>query len=505
MAFLNHWLLTILLLVPMAGAVAVLFVRPPRAVRWTALGTTLAAFCLSLVLLIPFRSQRTGAYGYGSRGTVQLLCQFEWLPAIHGYYKVALDGLSNPLVVFTTIICVVACAASFRVGNRPRVYFSLLLFFEATTLGIFLAFDVLFFCGFLVLSLIPAYLLIARSGGIGSQRAAKRFLLYMLASLACLFVALYADHLASRTAFPGGTFDLIGLTSRDISGIGKVLFLLAAMGFLIRLPVVPLHGWLPDVMAESSGPVAAVVGALVPLTGGYGLLRIAWPLFSAGALSIWSASSILAVFSILFGSLRAIAEQDLKRSIAYASTSITGFVLLGIAVTTPTAMNGAVFVLLSQGLILAIMAFLLDRNAFASDQRLATEPARGTFFVIACLAATVVPGLLGQLIVLLGVFQAARPDSLLGGVQHLAGPGYLYFLAMIASLGVVLIGVWVAGVIRRTFSLPTDLKQIEDLAGRETSYLVPLAIVTLMLGLFPMALCFTFTQRAVDAILKSLG
>jgi len=484
MAFLNHWLLTFLLLLPVAGAVVVWIVRPIAAMRWTALGVTLVTLCLSLLILVPSKWQRSGAYTEGSAGTVQLLRRSQSGPV---HFDVAIDGLSFPFVVMTTLICSAACAASLNVSRRPRLYFCLILLFESATLGLLLGINAMMFYGCLVASLGPAVLLIGLWGGAGRLQAAAVFLAFMLVSSTCLGIALYGVHRA------GGTFDLIVLANRGMCGAGRGIFLLALVAFLIRLPAVPFHGWLAGVLAEASGPVRAMIGALVPVTAGYGLLRIVLPLFPHAAMTCWPSLAGLAVITILFCSFRAWSEKNLTQSIAYGSISVTGFALLGFAAMTFAGVNGAIFVLVSQGLILALMMIVISRAESGSIYL--------TFLGIAWFAEIVIPGLVGVLTVLLGVFQVSRPDSVPGQVR--ASTGWVYGIAIASGLGMIFLAAHAAAAIRQVYSTArTSESGSGESPASDIGFLAPMAAIIILLGLLPAPLCFTFTRESVEAVLK---
>lgn len=517
MSFLNHWLLTILLAVPLIGALAVRFVRHDKGMRWTALGAMLLTFVLSLLILIPFKWRRGGAYDYGSGGTVQLSCRVPLVPAIHADYHVAIDGLSFPFVLLTTFMFPLVGAASWKTSPRPATYFALLLFLEWTLLGTFVAFDLVLFYVFATLSVLPACALVALWGGADAGRAALRMLLHMAVGLACLLVVLVGLHVASRHVFAGGTFDLVRLagpqmqnafSSPQLVSMGTTLFLLAMIGFVVRLGAAPLHLWLPDVLAEAPAPVAMALVALIPGTGAYGILRIAMPLFAKASGSLWTVFAVLGVASILYGALCALAQDRIRRLIAYGAVAMMGFVLLGASVRTATAAEGAVFALLSNGLICSLLLLVMGdslRDAVAPEigaiGGLDTQAAiRTTFFTLGWLAWLVVPGLLAQFLVLIGT--AARADSA-AGVSGPGGSRQAYALIAAAGIGVMLIGAAAVRMLYRVFSAQRPRSaSTADVPGREIAVMSMLSITTILLGLLPTPMCFTFTHRAVHALLR---
>jgi NADH-quinone oxidoreductase subunit M len=500
MAFLNDWLLTIVLLLPLAGTVAVLIVRKPVAVYWIAFGTTLAEVILALLMLIPLHGHRTGSYAYGPAGTVQMLVESEWIPVIHAGYRVALDGLGFLFVVITTIVCAVACAASWPVNRKPVQYFALMLLFEFTILGMLLSFDLLMLTLCAGLSIVPAYLLIARWGRADAHRAAVRLLMYLGGGFVCLLVATICVNVASRQFLPGGTFDLVALSSSPIALGGRVVFLLALAGCAVRLGIIPSHGWLPGMLAEASPAVAMLIAGLIPLTGGYALLRVAWPLFSHAAESLWPLLVAIALGTMLIGGLCALAQVRLGTSIAYSAVSSAGMVLLGVASLTTASTNGVAYVLLGQCLIVSLLAilngFLLDRQMEdeTSWSGLATAaPVFTAFFSVAWLAQLILPGLLGSFIVIVGVFQVGPPHS----TFQAAG------IAMIAALMIPLNGAVVVRNIRRLFagSVPPGV-MLADVKALEAAAIAPLAVLVLCLGAFPGTIVFAFATGSLQAILK---
>lgn len=416
MRFIDHWLVTILLLVPAAGALAVLIVGRPAAVRWTAIGVAAVSLLLSLAIL-----SRIHLHG----GTGHLSSQGKQMSSINGsgsaqdtagHDRVTIDQFSGPFVLLTALICLAACVLSGQVERRCSLYFSLLLLFETTTLGSFVAFDLPLFWCFLLLSIVPASLLLGLWGRSRARRAATRLFVYLLVSSACLLVSVVGIHVANPLP--------------QISAPATILFGLAVVGLLIRLAAAPVHTWLPDTIAQASPPVGIVLGVLVPATGGYGLFRFALPLFPPAARSLSPVLATLGIISVVYGGLCAIGQRNCRRVVGYGSVSLLGFGLMGAAIATPAAANAAVFVLLSHGLILSVALMVIG------DQ---SSPASVTarYAPIAWFVYLVLPGLMAQSAILLAVFQAVGFDGA-GGATITTMGALASACGLAGALGIVL-------------------------------------------------------------------
>ena len=509
--FFDQWLLTILLCLPAGGAGAVLILRRRHAAaRWTAIGVAIAALVAALLILVHFDWHRHGEYGYGRGGTVQMRCRA-------GHYVVAIDGLSFPFVVLMALIGLISCTTPWRGRLPPPEYLVLVLLLETTAIGAFMAFDLLLFWVFLLLGSIIACILVAIYGGPKRRGTASCLALLQLVALGCLLVTLIGLWSTSRRVFPGGTCDLVALASPQMHRLlqsvphdASLWMAMAMITFLIRMAVVPTHCWFVHLLSEAPAPVSLLVGTLLPATGGYGLLRITGTLFPALSRANWAVIAIVAVISILYPAACAASQDNFKRIIAYMSISITGFALLGIVTNTTTAVNGAVFLLVSQALCLSLILILadvfFDRTGHADLDRVAVGaamPGYAGVFVVSCLAYLVVPGLLGQVLVLFGLFRAAQGDSVLI-VSGIARPGQIYALTIIGCVGVLAVSISILRMIRGILFVPTvpDAATYPDLNPREAWMLAPLALLIIALGVLPGPLCFTFTQSAIDALFR---
>jgi NADH:ubiquinone oxidoreductase subunit 4 (subunit M) len=506
MRFLNDWLLTILLLVPATGGAAVLFVRSARAVRRTSIGVALSTFCLSLLILIPFRRQQGTEYDYAPAGTVQMLRSMEVIPSLHASYRVAVDGLSLPFVVLTTFLCAILSSVAPAENERTKSYYAMLLWLEASTLGAFVAFDLLLLWAFLALMLAPCCGLIWLTAGRGRARATIALLAPMLIALACLFVASMGERLMSNHCLAGGTLDLVRLAACHAGSGARSLFVLALIGFAIRLPVVPFHSWLAVIATETSPAVAAAIGAFIPLTGGYGLFRVVLPLFPAASASLWWVMAVLGLLTVFYHSLAAIGQPRLRRSVVHLSVAMMGFVLIGAAMFTVAGVNGAVFTSLTGSLAGAMLLLLAGTAGDARGPEIASRSgsAWAAAFTVGMLTLLAIPGFLGQVAILLGAFQALEQGSTLLR-SRAASPGVLIAVSGAVCAAVFLFGLACVQTMR-ALSIGdrsgASLRPNEAATSRVAmEVVVPLAAVAVLFGVFAGPCCFAFTRRAIGVLI----
>ena len=473
-------MLSLLLLIPFLGALALILWPadpPPERLR-IATVVILALQCLvSFGLLIPFDASEAG---------LQMVEQARWVHSIGLDYALAVDGLSLPLVLMNGVLCLVAAVASRSIENRPRIYFALLLIISGAVNGAFLAQNLLLFFLFYELELIPLWLLIAIWGGSNRAYAATKFLIVTAVSGVLILGAFLGLALVTGTM----DFSLRPILAGDLGMTAQLLLMGALLiGFGIKIPLFPFHTWLPDAHTEASTPVSVLLAGGLLKLGTYGLLRFCLGLFpeawqvAAPWLAAWAA------ISVLYGSLAAIAQTDMKRMVAYSSVGHMGYVLLAAAAATPLGLMGALFQMVSHGLISGVLFLLVgvvyartgtrDLNVLRgllNPQR--GLPLTGSLMIIGVMASAGIPGMAGfisEFLIFRGSLQPFPVATLLSMVG--SGLTAVYFLLLVnrAFFGRLAIA---PGEV-------TNPRILDPVALREQVPAIALSFGVLVLGLAP--------------------
>ncbi|BBL86597.1 NAD(P)H-quinone oxidoreductase subunit 4 (chromatophore) [Paulinella micropora] len=419
-----------------------------------------------------------------TKAGLQLVERVSWIPAIAFEWSLGVDGLSAPLVVLSGLITLLSVLASWNIQNKSKLYFILLLVQASAQAMVFLSQDFLLFFFSWELELVPVYLLIAIWGGQYRQYAATKFILYTaLASLLILLSGL-------TLALAGNTFtlNLADLTERSINGyIGILCYIGFLIGFGVKLPIFPLHTWLPDAHGEANAPVSMLLAGVLLKMGGYALLRFNVQMLPEIHVILAPALIVLAVINILYGALNAFAQDNVKRRIAYSSISHMGFVLLGITCLNNFGMSGAMLQMISHGLIAASMFFVTgvfyERTKTLSIPNMGglakVMPTTFAFFLASSLASLALPGMSGfisEITVFLGLTS-----------QDLFTTSFRIISVSSAGIGLILTPIYLLSMCRRVFFGPRipALAVIGDMAPREVTIGLILMIPTLIIGFWP--------------------
>jgi NADH-quinone oxidoreductase subunit M len=423
-------MLSALIFLPAAGAIAVLLLPRSREASARVVASAFAGVNLLLAGALFFDFDTADP-------ALQFVNRTTWMDAADvGFdvqYFVGVDGLSVVLVLLTGLLFVVACLVSWNITLRPREYFAWLLALETAVMGVFAAQDLILFFLFWELELVPMYLLISIWGTGRKEYSAMKFVLYTLTGSALMLVGFLV------LGFSAGSFDMVALAEADITtaaiSLNAVFFLILA-AFAIKLPVIPLHTWLPDAHTDAPTAVSVILAGVLLKMGGYGLIRIL-----AGILPDQFAKydvylAALAAASVIYGAVLTVRQRDLKRLIAYSSVSHMGYVLLGVAALGEVGMTGAALQMFTHGTITALLFVMVGLIYDRTHTRQIGDmsglahimPVAATVFVIAGLASLGLPsmsGFVAELLVFLGSVEAFEAPTIVAVTGILLSAGYI--------------------------------------------------------------------------------
>jgi NADH-quinone oxidoreductase subunit M len=486
------------LFVPLAGAIAVMFIHRDQAVaaKRTALAFSLVTFLASLFLLPEFQSGNTD---------MQFVINQSWISSIDAGFRIGVDGISLPLVLLTALIMPIAMLASFdSISKNVKAYYALMLLLQFGMTGVFVAWDTFLFYVFWELILIPMYFIIGIWGGKDRIYAAVKFFLYTLVGSLLMLLAIIWLGLQAKWAGVGFTADLLKLQQVGPTigmDVQQWLFWAFAISFLIKVPLFPLHTWLPDahVQAPTAGSVI-LAGVLLKL-GTYGLIRFNLGLFPQASMHFAGLISTLAVVGIVYGALVAMVQTDIKKLVAYSSVSHLGFVVLGIFSMTIEGVQGAVLQMINHGISTPMLFLCVGVLYERRHTREISEyggitkvmPRFAVMFAIAMFASVGLPGLngfVGEFLTLLGAFNS-----------HVLGTKVY---AIVSASGVIFAAVYLLWMFQRvmfgTNNNPEN-HHLRDLNIKEYWQLVPLAVLAIWLGVQPRPLMM-LSEESVRAIVN---
>jgi NADH-quinone oxidoreductase subunit M len=472
-------LLSIVIFLPFVGALVTLFLGRNRAViRVWALAVTLADLILACLLW--------GFFDYG-HAAMQFVDRFAWIDPLGIGYHVGVDGVSLWLVLLTAALSLVAVLVSWRfLDGRPeadaRPYTFFLLALETGALGVFVSVDLILFFIFWEAMLVPAYFLIGRWGGERRVYATLKFFLYTMAGSALMLVAIIALAMLNYQSTGTLTFDLIALYASPLGWGAQVwLFLAFVLAFAVKAPIWPLHTWLPDAYVESPTPVTILLAGVLSKMAIYGLIRFCLPLFPSAVEAVRPWIWLLAIVGILYGSLIALVQNDMKRLVAYSSLAHMGMIVAGVLAGNAQGMQGALVQSVSHGLTVTALFIFVDLLESRRGTRLVTDfgglwksmPFFGTVLLVVILASIGLPGLSGfpgEFTMLVGILQESTAA------------------AVFATLGIVLGAWYLLNLFRRAFAGPLERAEnrtLPDLRRREAAILLPLVLLMFVVGILP--------------------
>jgi NADH-quinone oxidoreductase subunit M len=469
-------ILTATVFTPLVGIIVVLLLpeRWVNGIRAVAVAFTAAALGFSIWALATFDPKITGA--------MQLEELHRWIPSVDIFYHLGIDGLSMPLFILTTLLSFLAAIASFSIKERIKEYFALYLLLEMGMLGVFVALDLFLFYVFWEVMLVPMYFLIGIWGGERREYAAIKFFLYTLLGSVVMLLGILALYFTSQPH----TFDMLELMRQQgtfVRAFQIIVFLAFYVGFAIKVPVFPFHTWLPDAHVEAPTAISVLLAGVLLKMGGYGLLRVSYPILPQGAHWFVWPLAILGVINIVYGSLVAMAQKDLKKLIAYSSVGHMGFVLLGAAAMTPTGLNGAVMQMFNHGIITGALFLLVgvlydrahvrDINAFSGlGVRVPVYVGIMSFTMFASLGLPGLSGFVSEFLSLVGSFPVFP------------------VLVIISGAGIIITAAYFLWTIRRMFlgELTPRWENLPDINFRELVTVVPLMILMVLIGVYPSVL-----------------
>jgi len=483
---LDYPILTVSIFLPLAGALIILFLGRGALIKWLALAITVATFIITLPI-----------YKYFDKTTykMQFVEIHSWIPAWNINYKIGVDGISVLFIILVTILSILCVSVSWKaIQTKTKEFYISLLIMETAMIGIFVSLNVFLFYIFWELTLIPMFLLIGVWGGSQRIYAAVKFVLFMLAGSVLMLVGIIVLYYAG-----GRTFDIIELAKVNYpTGLQIWLFLAFFAAFAVKMPMFPIHTWLPDAHVEAPTAGSVILAAILLKMAGYGFIRFSIGLFPVASDFFTPLIFLLSIIAIVYTSLVALMQEDMKKLIAYSSVAHMGFVTVGIFTFTKQGLEGSIIQMISHGLISAALFLCVGVVYDRVHSRMISSygglvhiiPKYAVIFMIFTLAALGLPGtsgFVGEILILIGAFQKN------------------ILVAVLASLGVIFSAAYMLWLYKRVVFGKinnNELKKIYDLNKTEIFILSSLAFLILFFGFYPDPL-FRTIDISVSELIKN--
>jgi NADH-quinone oxidoreductase subunit M len=498
----QNLLLTYLLFAPIVGSVLVLFLKQEqkKLIRWFGVLISSAAFIISLVVYFNFDA---------SKPEFQFIHQVVWIQSLNVSYYLGVDGISLLLVLLTTFLTPLTLLSTWSsIEKNLKMFTFSMLFLEAGMLGVFLSLDIFLFYVFWEAMLIPMYFIIGIWGGERRIYASIKFFIFTMAGsllmlVAIIWLAVYASQLTGK--FTTNLLELYKIAPTITQQIQGWMFGAFFLSFAIKVPLFPLHTWLPDAHVEAPTAGSVILAGVLLKMGTYGIVRYCLPLFPQSAVQYAPLISILAVVGIIYGALVCMVQTDMKKLVAYSSVSHLGFVVLGTFAMTIEAVQGAVIQMINHGLSTGVLFLLVGiiyerthRRDIAYYGGIAKiVPAYSTALLIASLSSIGLPGLngfIGEFLILLGSFKSQVLDS--------------WWYTVFAASGVIFAAVYLLWMYQRVvFGVvknPELKNQLTDFNTRELIVLIPIFVFIVWIGIYPSTF-LSLTETASQSILNHVS
>ena len=484
---LDYPILTVTTFLPLAGSFVILLLRREAIFKWFALATTISTFVVSLPIYKHFDKETY---------KMQFAEIYPWIPTWNIHYKVGVDGISVLFIMLVAILSILCVTVSWKaIQTKTKEFFISLLIMETAMIGIFISLNVFLFYLFWELTLIPMFFLIGVWGGSKRVYAAIKFVLFMLAGSVFMLVGIIVLY------YEGGrTFDMLELSKVIYpTGLQLWLFLAFFAAFAVKMPMFPIHTWLPDAHTEAPTAGSVILAGVMLKMGAYGFLRFSLPMFPHAVKVLFIPLLILSVTAIIYGAYVTLMQKDMKRLIAYSSVSHMGFVTLGLFTLNQTGVEGGLLQMINHGVITGALFLCIGMIYERTHTRMIedygglskTVPIYIVFFTIFTLAAIGLPGMnafVGEFLIISGAFKAnmiIAAFSIFGVVLGVTYMVWLYYRVALNEIN------------------SSSQSHLFDLDWREIATLVPLVVLVFLIGVQP-GILLSYMHVSVEHLLEQV-